>query len=86
MIDFNNIYSRVLDCTGSLGLFKKTLVSHSWTKLCNIMLWLLTQLPVFEDSSLLYIVALIHLHNIRGLVPVLYDVLKYCNGASVPVY
>ena len=31
----------------------------------------------------LYIVALIHLCNICGLVPVLYEVLKYCKGASI---
>ena len=44
MFDFNNIYSHGLDCTGSLGIFMKTLVSHPWTKLRKIMLWLLTQI------------------------------------------
>ena len=64
----------------------KTLGSYLWTKLHKIILWSLTQLPDLKDSSLLYIVASIYLCNIRGLVPVLYDVLKYCKGASVPVY
>ena len=45
MFNFNNIYSHGLDCTSSLGLFMKTLVSHSWTNLCKIMLWLLTHPP-----------------------------------------
>ena len=43
MFNFNNIYLHGLDCTGSLGLFMKTLVSHLWTKLRKVMLWLLTQ-------------------------------------------
>ena len=39
------IYSHGLDCTGSLGLFMKTLVPCLWTKLRRIMFYLCTQLP-----------------------------------------
>ena len=45
MFDFNNIYSHGLDCTGSLGLFMKTLVSYLWTKLHKTMFYSDIQLP-----------------------------------------
>ena len=63
----------------------KTLGLPLQPKLHNIVLCSPTQLPNFEDSSL-YIVASIQICNIGGIVPVSYDVFKFCKGSSVPVY
>ena len=75
------IYSHGLDCSGSLGLFMKTLVPHLWTKLHKIMFYLCTRLP----RSLKTHSCILWLRSTFLIYMVLYDVLKYCKGASVPI-
>ena len=84
-VQIQHIYSHGINCTSYFGFWWRPWVhiyNLSCERLCCVHL---TQLPDFEDSSF-YIMASIHLCNICGLVSISYDVLKYCKGASVPVY
>ena len=86
MFDFNNMYSHGLDCTDSLGLFMKTLVSYLWTKVAQNYV-----VPIYTTSRSLkthhYCILWLRSTFVIYVVfiPVSYDVLKYCKGASVPV-
>ena len=84
-VRLRHTYSHGLDCIGSFGFWWRPYIhiyNLSCARLCYVQLH---SFQIFEDSSL-YIVASIHLCNIRGLILVSHVVIKYYKGSSVPLY